>query len=199
MTSRHLRLVLPLSLSICAAGIAAPAHAQGDPVDSAVAHVGLGAGVNFYNPTSSDGKASSGLTLAYRWHSFHSGWGPTFGLDWHTTDFTQPVGSVDAPLGSVRMRAYLAGIGHTRRLGRLTASANVSAGYSFNHLSVDGGAGPAFASHGVSLLGASVDNSWIAKPEVSVWYDVMKHVGLGVSGAYVVARPEEILTTAAGS
>jgi hypothetical protein len=97
------------------------------------------------------------------------------------------------------MRALLAGFGHTRRMGRLSASASVSGGYAFNHFTVDGAAGPAFASTGTSLLGVSVNNSAIVKPEMSVWYDVVKHAGVGITAAYLMARPEEIVTTAAGS
>src|SRR5262249_6634155 len=98
------RLIQIFCLSVGAITLAANAHAD-DPIDSAVAHVGVGAGVNFYDPTNDNGQTSQGITVAYRWHAFHSGWGPTFGLDWHSTDFNEPLGSVDAPFGSVRMRA----------------------------------------------------------------------------------------------
>src|SRR5215475_6934828 len=118
MTCTHKLLIRLSSLSICITMSAIPARAQGDPIETALAHVGAGAGINFYSPSSSDGKPSNGLALAYRWHSFHSGWGPTFGLDWHTTDFTAPGNGVDTPLGSLRMRALLAGYGSTRRVGR---------------------------------------------------------------------------------
>ena len=185
-------------MSLCAALLAADAHAQGAPVDTVVSHMGVGVGVNFYRPSSSDGNSSEGITFVYRWHSFHSGWGPTFGLDWRTTDFNQSLGSVEAPLGSLRTRALLAGYGHTRRLGRFSASASVSGGYSFNHLSLDDRAGPAFASNGISLIGVQVNNSAVVKPEASVWYDVAKHVGVGMSVSYLVSRPEEIVTTATG-
>jgi hypothetical protein len=198
MTYTSVRLVQALCFSIGTIVFTTGAHAQ-DPIDTAVSHIGVGAGINFYRPSSSDGKSSEGIALAYRWHTFHSGWGPTFGLDWHSTDFDQPLGSVDAPLGSLRMRALLAGFGHTQRFGRLSASASVSGGYSFNNLSVNGGAGPAFASTGISLLGVHVNNSAVAKPEVSVWYDVVKHAGVGVTAAYFVSRPEEVMTTATGS
>jgi hypothetical protein len=44
-----------------------------------------------------------------------------------------------------------------------------------------------------------VDDSAMLKPALAVWYDVARHVGVGVSVAYLVARPEETLTTATGS
>ena len=197
MTNTSVRLIQIVSFAITAAILTSDARAQS--VDSAVSHIGVGAGIAFYNPSSSDGKSSQGLTFAYRWHSFHSGWGPTFGLDWHSTEFNQHLGPVVAPLGSVRMRALLAGFGHTQRFGKLSASANVLGGYSFNNLSVDGSAGPAFARAGISLLDADVNNSAVVKPVVSAWYDVASHVGVGIGAAYLVARPEETVRTPTGS
>jgi len=192
-------LLQVLCLSIAAAAFATDAHAQGDLVDSAVAHVGVGAGINFYRPRSSEADPSQGLAIAYRWHSFHSGWGPTFGIDFHNTDFHQEIGATEAPLGSIRQRALLAGYGHTKRIGRFTASASVSGGYSFNSLTVDNGMSSAFSTTGLSLVGVRVSDGAVAKPDVAVWYDVFRHVGVGVSAAYLVTRPEETLTTATGS
>ena len=141
--------------------IANRAHAQGEFFDSAVAYVGVGVGVNFYQPSSNDAESSNGIVIMYRWHSFHSGWGPTFGLDSHSTVFHQPVGDVaDVPMGSLRMRALLAGFGYRHRIHRFTAAANPSAGYSFNHLTDDSGLGPAFARTGVSLIDVHVNDSF---------------------------------------
>jgi hypothetical protein len=97
------------------------------------------------------------------------------------------------------MRALLAGIGTTRRVGRFSAAGSVSVGYSFNHLTMDSAAGPAFALTGANLTDARVHDSAILKPDVAVWYDVTKHMGVGVSAAYLVARPEEIVTMSRGS
>jgi hypothetical protein len=193
------RLIQVLCVSIGATVFATDAHAQDDAFDAAMAHVGVGAGINFYRPTNSDLKRSDGLTIAYRWHSFHSGWGPTFGLDWHSSDLHQTLGSIDAPIGSLRMRALLVGVGHTKRLGRFAVSASLSGGYSFNHLTVDSGTTPAFTNAGISLLGVRVNDSAMGKPDVGVWYDIGKHIGVGVSAAYQLNRPQEILTTATGS
>jgi len=175
------------------------AHAQVVDVDSAVAHMGVGSGITFNRPTSRDGNSNQGIAFIYRWHTFHSGWGPTVGLDWHGTDFDRTLGSVNAPLGTLRTRAILGGYGHTKPLGRFSTSASVSGGYSFNDFSVATAAAPAFAKGGVSLLGASTSNSVVFKPEVSAWYDVFRHVGVGISAAYFLNRPNETVTTATGA
>ncbi|HUK34500.1 MAG TPA: hypothetical protein VLV86_11340 [Vicinamibacterales bacterium] len=188
-----------LAFSVFAAALAANAHAQVVDVDSAVAHMGVGAGITFNKPLSSEGSSAQGVTFVYRWHSFHSGWGPTFGLDWHSNDFNRSIGDVDAPLGTLRTRALLAGYGHTRHYGRFSASASVSGGYTFNDFSVSSGAGPAFATSGLALQSVSVGNNAVFKPEISAWYDVFRHVGVGVSAAYLLSRPDETIVTAAGS
>jgi len=174
------------------------AHAQGT-IDNVVAHAGIGGGITFYNPTNKDGQTSTGFALAYRWHRFHSGWGPTFGLDWHSTDFDQTLGGLNARLGSLRMRALLAGFGYTGQAGRWAVSANATGLYSFNDFTIADGARPAFASVGVPLVSADVDNSWVVRPNAAVWYDIFKHVGVGVSGGYLVARPNQTITTAIGT
>jgi len=198
---KHTRLWLILVLPVSTLLSIAPLDARADvpDVDDAVAHMGVGAGVTFNRPSSSDGHPAQGIAFVYRWHSFHSGWGPTIGIDWHSTDFDRSLRSVSTPLGSLRTRAILGGYGHTERFAhRFSASANVSGGYSFNDFSQSTLAVPSFKNAGVSLLGVSVDNSWVFKPDVSVWYDVFRHVGVGVSLAYLVSRPNETLTTATG-
>jgi hypothetical protein len=190
-----MNLIRPVTLSILALMLAGRAHADIPDLDSAVAHMGIGAGITFNKPTNNDGNSARGVAFVYRWHSFHSGWGPTFGIDWHSTDYN----SANAPFGTLRTRALLAGYGHTKKIGRFSASASMSAGYSFNDFSVASAAGPTFASAGVTLLGVSVGNSAVLKPEVAAWYDVFRHVGIGVSAAYLVTRPSETLTTATGT
>ena len=162
MRSKTLGLIRMACLSLAMTLLAASAHAQS--IDDAVAHAGIGVGVAHYNPTSDQGHTSQGIVAAYRWHSFESGWGPTVGLDFHTTDFDQTLGGLNAPLGTFRMRAVLAGFGYTKHVKRFSASATMTGGYAFNNFNVDKGAGPTFAGAGVSLVGAHVDNSWVVKP-----------------------------------
>jgi hypothetical protein len=198
MHSQHARLAHIAALSIFATILTTAARAD-DPVDTAVAHAGAGVGISFIKPSSNDGQSSQGVVFVYHWHSFHSGWGPSFGLDWHSTDYTQTMGPVSATLGTLQTRALLVGYGHTKKLKRFTTSASVNGGYSFNDYSVATGARPAFANGGISLVGVSVDNSWVVRPDVSAWYDVVRHVAVGVSAAYLWSRPNETVTTAAGA
>lgn len=195
MTYSRAQLIRVVSLSIVVTVLATIAHAQ-DPIDTAVAHMGVGAGISFIKPSSNEGQSSQGVVFVYHWHSFHSGWGPSFGLDWHSTDYSQTIGPVTATLGTLQTRALLAGFGHTKRFKRFAISANLMGGYSFNGYSVASGASPAFASGGITLVGVGVDNSWVARPDVSAWYDLFPHLAVGVSAAYLWSRPNMQVATA---
>jgi hypothetical protein len=195
MTHARARLIRVVSLSIVTAVLASTARAQ-DPIDTAVAHMGVGAGISFIKPSSNEGQSSQGVVFVYHWHSFHSGWGPSFGLDWHSTDYSQTIGPVTATLGTLQTRALLVGYGHTKRFKRFATSANLMGGYSFNGYSVADGAPAAFARGGVSLVGVGVDNSWVARPDVSAWYDLFSHFAVGVSAAYLWSRPNMQVATA---
>jgi hypothetical protein len=191
------RLVQIICFSIIPMILATDAYAQGNPMEAAVTHAGIGVGTTFTSP--SDGDSSEGVAVVFRWHRFRSGWGPTFAFDWHSNDFNQTLGSGVAPLGSLNMRVLLAGFGYTRRVGRFSASASAKGGYSFNDFSVDSNARPAFANAGNPLLGVSVDNGWAVKPDVAVWYDFGRHVGVGVTAGYLFSRPDRTLRTATGT
>src|SRR5215471_8543242 len=125
MQHQRLRLVHIVAVSIVTTLLTTAARAD-DAVDSAVAHAGAGAGISFIKPSSNDGQSSQGVVLVYHWHSFHSGWGPSFGVDWHSTDYSQTIGPVSATLGTLQTRALLVGYGHTKRLKRFATSANLT-------------------------------------------------------------------------
>ena len=173
--------------------LASPARAQSN------SHLGIGAGVDLFRPTDHDAQRSTGIGFVYRWHSFHSGWGPTVAFAWHDTDFNQSLDAATVPLGSLHMRAIMVGIGHTQHLGRLSVSASVIGGYAFNRLVLDGSARDSYERAGLTLLDARVRRSAAARSEASLWYDVTKRLGVEVSAGYLLARPQVVITTLGGS
>jgi len=48
-------------------------------------------------------------------------------------------------------------------------------------------------------LTVDVSNTFTAKPQVNVWYDLGKKVGLNVSAGYVVARPTLMIRSTLGT
>jgi hypothetical protein len=69
-------------------------------------------------------------------------------------------------------------------------TADVLGGYSLNNFTLAPSASDAYRDR-LGALGVSVDarNALVAKPEVGVWIDVSKKVGININGGYVVARP----------
>ncbi len=86
-------------------------------------------------------------------------------------------------LAALRLRPVMAGLEYNVVRDRLTFSASLVAGYSFNGLNVDATrAGPGRA--------IDVENSLAARPGVSVWFDATERVGLNLRVGYVVSRPK---------
>ncbi|HEX7795376.1 MAG TPA: hypothetical protein VF456_13535 [Vicinamibacterales bacterium] len=194
MNFSAIRLIHIACISLAATFVTADAVAQDeDPV------ISIGGGLNFYHPTNDNGHPSMGFEVVYPWHGFETRWGPTFCFDSHATDFDHTLGGLNAPLGSLSMQVLVVGYGYKRYFGQVSAEANMSGGYSFNNFSVASDAGSRFATAGVSLVGVDVDNGWVLRPDVSVSYDVLRLVAVGVSAAYLVARPHETITTFAGN
>ena len=46
---------------------------------------------------------------------------------------------------------------------------------------------------------ANATNTLVVKPEIGVWYDVNKKVGVNVNAGYMVARPDVTVVTDAGT
>jgi hypothetical protein len=163
------------------------------------ATLGLGGGVAFYHPIDADASDSTGFALVYRFGK-PEGWGPTFGLNWFTTDFTASIGSARVPLGDLRVRPVMGGYSYTVRRGAFAITAGLVGGYAFNSFEVDDRARLAYQSaRGDTLLRITASNSLAGRGEIAMWYDVSSRFGLqGVVG-YVAARPVIETITGAGS
>lgn len=129
-----------------------------------------------------------------------SGWGMRYGFDWFSTDLDRPIGGEAQSFGRLRVRPVLAGYGYSVQRGPAQVSFNIKGGYAFTsfHLrpSYSSAYGSAFST---SAIRASAANTFVVKPEISLWVDVSRKVGLNISTGYMVARPHVTLSSAAGS
>lgn len=152
--------------------------------------VGLGGGVAFYHALDDEASDSTGFALTYRFGK-PSGFRPTFGMNWFTTDFDVSVGGERIRFGDLRVRPLMGGYLYGIRRGATTISASLVGGYSFNSFDLEDRARLAFNRNlQTTLLAVSASNSLAGRAEISVWYDVASRIGVqGVFG-YVVVRPE---------
>jgi hypothetical protein len=176
---------------ILAAVMATAAQAQ--PGDRLM----LGAGIGFQNYR--DGAFSNrnpAIVPEYRFgvasHSHRDGvsFGLTGGIGYSNPDRSESIGGVETRTGNLRTVQLMAGAGPSYRSGPLRIGVDVSAGPSFNRLSVDDAARTAYRSRlGETLNSIQVQNSLVAGPAASLWYDLTPRLGLHTSVGYTVNRP----------
>jgi hypothetical protein len=160
--------------------------------------VGLSVSSREATESGAAGHTSVGLT----WRIGHSttGWGWQYGLGWYSADLEQPVTGQATDFGELKVRPILGGYGYTRVVGRTAVTAKLMGGYAFNSFHLH----PTFDDQYRRLLGArtvttDVSNAFVLKPEVSGWIDISGKVGLQLSAAYTVARPEITVSSTLGT
>ena len=78
--------------------------------------------------------------------------------------------------------------------------AHALGGYAFNSISLAPTALDAYrTSLGAQWATADVSNTFVFKPEIGMWHNVNRKIGLNVNFGYMLARPSVTVTTAAGS
>jgi hypothetical protein len=142
---------------------------------------------------------NKGPGLVWRFGHGETGWGWQFGLSWFSAGLDRSVGGHDTALGELRVRPVMAGYGYTRVVRRTSVTAAVIAGYAVTRMSLASEAENAYqdrlGAHGVTV---DASNTFTAKPEVSVWYDLSKKVGLNVTAGYMIARPTVTVRSSLG-
>jgi hypothetical protein len=119
----------------------------------------------------------------FRWNSRRSGWGPSFGFSFTTTDLRVPVDGTATVIGSVKIRPVMAGMGYSVVKGRTRTTFGVVGGYSFNDATVDR-ALPADV--GVDV---AIDNAWVAQSKVDVVFAATRRLALVTSFGYTFSNP----------
>ena len=141
-----------------------------------------------------------GPGLLWRFGLPKTGWGFHWGLNWYAVTIERPVGGAAVPLGELHVRPIMAGYGYTRVIGRYAVTADVLGGYAFGSIDLEPSAVDAYRrTFGVPGASVTASNTFVLKPEIGVWYDVNRKVGVNVNAGYMVARPEVTIETAAGT
>ncbi len=160
--------------------------------------IGIGVGTRG-SPGESTSAGLSRPGLIWRIGHGREGWGFRWGLNWYSTQLHQQIGPEAASFGSLRVRPVMGGYGYQRRFGRTLVGGGVLAGYALTSVTVK----PEFAdiyrrTMGVSAVSVGAKNTFVVRPEVSVWIDLNDKIGLNISSSYMVARPELTVFSPAG-
>lgn len=179
------------TMLVLATLVATAAHAQ--PGD----HLALGVGVGFHNYRDNAFQGTNvaiipeyhfGLTS----HSDREGlsFGLKAGLGYARPDRNDFIGGVETTTGTLRMVALMVGAGPSYRSGPIRIGMGVVVGPSFNKIDVDDAARVAYRNRlGQTLNSIDMKNSFAARPDVSVWYNLTDKVGLHSSVGYTINRP----------
>ena len=145
---------------------------------------------------------TSASHVGFQWRLGHSegGWGWKFGFNWYSTDIGASVVGNTVQLGELHVRPIMFGYGYTHKVRRVAVSANLLAGYAFNKFSLDDGASAVYrAATGNQPVRSGAQNTVVVFPEVSMWRDISRKVGLNVSAGYMFARPDVSVETTGGT
>ena len=150
-------------------------------------------------PMQRDAGGSKGVGLLWRFGPSRTGWGFKYGLSWFATDVEQTVAGLTTQLGELHIRPIMGGYGYTRVLGRTAVSANMLGGYAFTTFDLVPSASDAYRNRlGARSLDADVANTFVVKPDVSVWYDLSQKIGVNASAGFMIARPSLTVSTSLG-
>jgi hypothetical protein len=159
-------------------------------------------GANITSRMASDESSIGNTHIGLQWRIGHSdtGWGWKYGLNWFTTRLDKPIGGRTVELGELHVRPIMGGYGYTHTIRHTAIAMNLLGGYAFGGFRLDDGAKALYrAYYGPQRdVETHAGNTFVLKPEVSVWRDLSKKVGLHASVGYMFARPDVTVESAAG-
>lgn len=159
----------------------------------------LGANVTSRLATDVDSAGNTHIGLQWRLGHSDQGWGFKYGLNWYSTRIDGTISGRDVQLGEVHIRPLMAGYGYTHTVRRTAVSLNLLGGYAFSGFSLDEGASALYrAISGARDVETRTANTFVVKPELSMWRDMNRKVGLHASAGYMIARPEVAVVTPTG-
>jgi hypothetical protein len=187
---RSVRFVLPGVLLLA---FALPARAQTEN------RFAIGGEVGVRVPGGPDAHGSETHGLLWRFGHGKEGFGFHWGLNWYTTDIDRSVAGRNVELGELRLRPFMAGYGYTHHVGAVAITGALLGGVAFTSFTLTPGASDVFRDElGARSISGDAGATLVARPEVSMWYDLSKKLGLHVSAGYMIARPHITVSSTLG-
>jgi hypothetical protein len=176
-------------------GTAAPAAAQ----SAGKLAVGASVGTRIA-PSSTVGGDRFGVGLLWRIGHGDEGFGWEGGLNWFAADVDHSVGGTPAfALGELHVRPIMIGYGYTHLVGAYAIKGSVQGGYAFSSFSTAPSAASLYRDRlGALSLSTDAANTFVVKPQVSVWRDLNAKFGLKVTAGYMIARPSLTIRSTLG-
>lgn len=162
-------------------------------------HIALGANLTIRASRNPAGHGSIDGGLLWRFGHSKTGWEWVYGLNWFSTEMNRTIGGVDVEFGKLHVRPLLGGYGYSWLFGRTAVSADVYGGYAFTHFKLTPVADDTYRDRlGARTVSAESANTFVVKPELGVWYDYSRRIGINAAVGYVVARPRITVSSSLG-
>jgi hypothetical protein len=162
--------------------------------------IALGANVSLNDPSDTTVRGRDTLGLLCRFGTGDTGWGWDWALNWISADINHPVGRSVVRLGEMHLRPVMIGYSYDYRRGRQLYFASVVGGYAFVTMSLAPEAVDAYYDRlGARSVRLETPNTLAVRPEVGVWHDLARRVGVNLSASLLLARPRVIVRTALGA
>lgn len=172
-----------LGLLLTAILLPSSARAQSD------GRFALGASLSAVQPIGG-GKTNFGPDILWRIGHGKEGWNFKYGLGWFSTEVNGRVAGEHMTLGKLSVKPIMVGYGYTHVVSKRTKiSANLLGGYAFTSLSLRTETESTYKARLGEPPTTDTSNTFVVKPELSMWYDLAPKVGLNMSVGYMFARP----------
>jgi hypothetical protein len=140
-----------------------------------------------------------GPGIEWRWGHSKEGWGWQYAFNWYSLGVNRSIGGSETELGEMHLRPLMGGYGYTHLMGRMALTFDAVAGVTYNTFDVSGQARDAYRDRmGVQSVDVRRSFAPIVKPEVSMWYDINRKIGLTADAGYIFARPRLTVSTPLG-
>lgn len=144
-------------------------------------------------------KGKLGPGLLWRFGHSKPGWGFHWGLNWYTVEISRPIGGSATELGDLHLRPFMAGYGYTYIIGRNAIIASVIGGYAFGTIDISSTAVEAYKTRlGAASASADASNAIALRPQLGLWHDLSRKIGVNATTGYIYARPDVTVNTSIG-
>jgi hypothetical protein len=151
-------------------------------------------------PSSTVGGDKFGLGFLWRLGRSEEGFGWEGGLNWFAANVDHSVGDTPAfALGELHVRPIMVGYGYTHLVGANAIKGSVQGGYAFSSFSTAPSAANLYRDRlGGLSLSTDAANTFVLKPQVSLWRDLNAKFGVKVTAGYMIARPNLTIRSTLG-
>jgi hypothetical protein len=180
-----MRYLALLAIFVAAAAVPAVAQSAGRIA------VGGAIGTRIAPSSTMDGDPA-GVSLLWRFGQSKEGGSWDWGLNWFSSHVDHSFDAMPTfELGKLSIRAILGGYGYTHVTGPTAIKASLLGGYAFSSFkTLPAGVDAYQARSGAEPFSTDASNTFVLRPQVSIWRNVSPKVGVNVSVAYLIARPD---------